>query len=363
MKMVIACKIVSVGKRRDGGTKYWCLNHKADATAKYGRPDVKCRYADVPPIRDKDSLVLDSGKYKGGIAVWGAIPALYDTTSLASDRGIHVHARMLMGGKKIIDRTYRSIKLKIAGNSFELTELDAIYFMVSSIFGLQMKYIECPICHWPHLDKDWFSIHPHKRHLCSKCGKNFSDFEYSIGNPISDLCQVIHCPKRKNPKQSKKVLKIKQADYPGGIQVWGSNPAILWTSGEHEESGIHVHIYSNDGSERIKDDTFGSVVIDGEKLEPVMVRTMMAQKCLPHLMTRIVSLKCNKCGDKIFDQGMSAYTPTKERACLKCGNLVKSNTRLKKVVSNPLNDIFDDLSSKATNPRQAHLMNLIPETI
>ena len=33
-----ACDIVSVGKRRDGGTRYWCLRHKADATAKYGRP-------------------------------------------------------------------------------------------------------------------------------------------------------------------------------------------------------------------------------------------------------------------------------------------------------------------------------------
>src|SRR6267378_3294771 len=31
------CKIVVVGKRRDGGTRYWCLKHRADATAKYGR--------------------------------------------------------------------------------------------------------------------------------------------------------------------------------------------------------------------------------------------------------------------------------------------------------------------------------------
>src|SRR5687768_1337518 len=26
------CNIVSVGKRRDGGTRYWCLAHRADAT-------------------------------------------------------------------------------------------------------------------------------------------------------------------------------------------------------------------------------------------------------------------------------------------------------------------------------------------
>jgi len=28
------CEVVAVGKRRDGGTRYWCLRHKADATAK-----------------------------------------------------------------------------------------------------------------------------------------------------------------------------------------------------------------------------------------------------------------------------------------------------------------------------------------
>src|SRR5258708_1652769 len=40
----VACHVVSVGKRRDGGTRYWCLLHRADATAKYGRPAKSCRY-------------------------------------------------------------------------------------------------------------------------------------------------------------------------------------------------------------------------------------------------------------------------------------------------------------------------------
>jgi len=37
---------------------------------------------------------------------------------------------------------------------------------------------------YPHLDKDWFSIHPHRRHLCASCGKNFRDTISGIGNPI-----------------------------------------------------------------------------------------------------------------------------------------------------------------------------------
>ena len=53
------CHIVSVGKRRDGGTRYWCLKHKADATAKYGKPAAACRTAHLPAIMPADILKID----------------------------------------------------------------------------------------------------------------------------------------------------------------------------------------------------------------------------------------------------------------------------------------------------------------
>src|SRR2546428_5894229 len=86
------CRIVPVGKRRDGGTRYWCLTHKADATAKYGRPARVCRYSNVAPITSAETLVLDISEYGGGVALWGAVPPVYDTTRQPLDRGIHVHA-------------------------------------------------------------------------------------------------------------------------------------------------------------------------------------------------------------------------------------------------------------------------------
>src|SRR5258706_3310357 len=61
------CQVVAVGKRRDGGTRYWCLLHKADATAKYGKPAKPCRAAHIPPIRPDDILSLNIDKYTGGI--------------------------------------------------------------------------------------------------------------------------------------------------------------------------------------------------------------------------------------------------------------------------------------------------------
>src|SRR6266536_3161644 len=83
------CQIVAVGKRRDGGTRYWCLRHRADATAKYGRRSRSCRAAHIPPIRPEDVLDLSVDKYRGGVALWGAVPAVYDTTKLPMDGGIH----------------------------------------------------------------------------------------------------------------------------------------------------------------------------------------------------------------------------------------------------------------------------------
>jgi hypothetical protein len=70
------CNVVAVGKRRDGGTRYWCIQHKADATAKYGKPAKVCRAAHIPPIDPKEMFSLNIDKYKGGIALLGGRPHL-----------------------------------------------------------------------------------------------------------------------------------------------------------------------------------------------------------------------------------------------------------------------------------------------
>jgi len=105
------CNIVAVGKRRDGGTRYWCLRHRADATAKHGKPAHACRAAHVPPIPAEDVFPLDISKYAGGIALWGAVPAVYDTTRLPMDRGIHVHTRVTAQPEKEIDCTFRAVRI------------------------------------------------------------------------------------------------------------------------------------------------------------------------------------------------------------------------------------------------------------
>ena len=140
----VPCDVFAIEKRRDGGTRYWCRAHRADATAKGGTPASKCRAADVVPIRPDEILTLDLNKYLGGVALWGAVPAVYDTTRLPMDRGIHVHARPTPDSEKETDFTYRAVRLIGKGlpdGGAVISEIDAIYFMVSSVFRFPMCYV------------------------------------------------------------------------------------------------------------------------------------------------------------------------------------------------------------------------------
>ena len=275
----VDCDVTPVGKRRDGGTRYWCLTHKADATAKYGRPALHCRASHIAPVSAAETILLNIDEYPGGVALWGAVPPIYDTTGLPLERGIHVHARKTRNGVKDVDRTVRAIQLTgggISPNVCCLSELEAIYYMVSTIFGFEMRQVLCPYCGYSHLDKDWFSVHVHQRHLCAGCGKYFRDSIPGIGNPIRRIQRYfnIECG---TLRKSSRSLSLAQRDFPGGIQIWGSNPAFVWTSEDAEEEGIHVHAFEVSGETPSLDDTYSEVVIDGIDLDPVMVRTLMAQ--------------------------------------------------------------------------------------
>lgn len=360
------CKIVSVGKRRDGGTRYWCLLHRADATAKYGRKEKQCRYANFPAIPPDQVLSLDIAQYPaGGIALWGAVPPVYDTTRLPVDRGIHVHARRHGDGTKEIDHTYRKVKVIDSAASkkseaLEVTELASIYYMVSSIFGYSMKYIECTFCDYPHLDKDWFSVHAHRSHLCSGCGKYFRDNENAIGNPLEQVHTSLMSRSRSTIPANRQ-LKLKQSDYPGGLQIWGSNPAIVWTAVKPEEEGIHIHAFKHGSADPDIDDTFSHVEIDGKDLDVAMVRTSMAQSALPHISGRIRSIDCPNCGESHFDKGEKAFNPHIDHRCEYCDTKFRCKGRLRKTIGNPINDVLEQLTKYAVNSPQKHDLGLLPE--
>ena len=360
-----ACHIVSVGKRRDGGTRYWCLKHRADATSKYGKPATVCRTAHFPHIAEKDILTLDFAKYPGGVALWGAVPPVYDTTTQPLDRGIHVHSRVTADSEKELDNTFRAVRIigkDLPEDGLYVDELDAIYYMATTVFGCTMREVRCTYCRYSHLDRDWFSIHPHSRHLCAGCGKHFRDTQTGIGNPICgvrDACGV----QTRAPKPSTKKLKIRQQDFPGGIQIWGSNPAFIWTGKGAEEEGIHVHAFKEGAQWPETDETYGTVTIDGITLDPVMVRLYMAQAILPSLKDRVTTVTCTSCGQGIVSEGDLAFTPAMSQRCDACERDVPTPGRLRKVVSNPLPLVLAQLEKFAFRPIQKHDLGLLPETI
>jgi hypothetical protein len=361
-----ACSIVPVGKRRDGAMKHWCLTHRASATGFKGVRLDHCVASADEIIGPRDTLALDPMSFPGGVALWGAVPAVFDTTSQIPDRGIHVHARRAPGGPKAIDRTYRRVTVRApdAQTDVEIGELDAIYYMVSLIFGHGMKTIACTLCGHLHLDKDWFAVHPHQRHLCAGCGRHFSDSERHIGNPVMSAKALFDDPViARATRPAGRTVSLRQKDFPLGIQIWGSNQAIVWTSTLSEEHGIHVHAYDGAQFAPQIDDTFDSVTIDGVALDPVMIRTLMAQFALPHLRDRVVSLHCTACSAPHFDVGEKAYTPHAVHDCETCGASFSSPLRLKNTISNPVRAALTALEKDAPLPRQDPLLPLRPETI
>ena len=360
-----SCEIVAVGRRRDGGTRYWCLTHKADATAKYGIAAQQCKRPQVPKVGDDEIFTLDLDQYSGGIALWGAVPPVYDTTECDIDRGIHVHARPAPGGSKSIDRSYRRLRVigkELEGQEILISEVEAIYYMASSVFGYTMSRIACSYCGHLHLDKDFFAVHPHRRHLCSNCGRHFQDFQRGVGNPICGIreaCQVSTRP----PISPDRPLNIRQQDFPGGIQVWGTNPSFLWTGQANEEDGIHLHAFAGLNQQPTLDETYSKVTVDGVTLDPVMVRVLMAQKALPSLNGRIATLSCAECGHVQFDVGAAAHTPNAVRSCSKCCTEIRARGSIRNVVSNPLVAIFAKLEAEAPHQAQRHQLGLEPETL
>jgi hypothetical protein len=362
----LPCDVVAIEKRRDGGTRYWCRAHRADATAKYGKPSSTCRAADAVLIRAGEIKILDLDRYLGGVALWGAAPAVYDTTRLPLECGIHVHARPKPTSEKEIDLTFQAVRIMgndLPAEGIVVNPIDAIHYLASSIFGLSLRFVTCTHCGWPHLDKDWFSVHPHRRHLCAGCGKHFHDRARGIGNPIVGVRESLAAAHHK-VVQATKSLSINQWEYPGGIQIWGSNPAFVWTQPKHEEEGIHVHAFLTEGqAEPTVDDTFAQLIIDGVPLDPVMVRVLMAQNVLPLLKGRVRSANCPTCGHPQFDASEAAYTPSAMHTCSECGRRFATPGRMRNTVANPLPAILADLAKAAPRAPQQHRLELLGEAL
>ena len=307
----------------------------------------------------QEMVVVQLNDYRGGVGLWGAVPALYDTTRWPMDRGIHVHARGVPGKEKSLDRTYSNVRImsgNLSGDGIIVSATSAIYYMVSTVFGVMPQSVVCPHCSSPHLDEDWFSVHPHHEHVCDACSSVFSTPDAAVGNPVSTVRESCGLPLQ-CVELSSKSLKIRQSDFKNGLLVWGSNPAFLWTGQRCEQEGMHVHVFGASPEVPELDETYGTVELDGVQLDAKMIRILMAQSALPMLRNRVVTVYCPKCKTAQFDVGESAYTPTDARICQSC-DVEFSTKSIGKVVSNPALASIKSLAPFAVRTPQRYVLDL-----
>lgn len=352
------CTINYVGKSRNGKPKYWCSTHHAPVLIADGMPLDVCQNSS-PQHEVQDVFRISPNEYPGGIALWGALPAVYDTTPFSMDFGIHVHARKEVGGHKVYDKTFARVAVTSSEGDVEFDAIAAVSYVFANVLNLPITYIKCPKCAYPHLDKDWFSVNPHKKHLCSGCGREFFDDKISVGNPIMKAKEVFgDYSVNREIVHPHRTLTIKQSDFPYGIAIWGSNTAMLWTSPKQEEYGIHIHAYKENSRTPTIDETYDSVKIDDIKIEVEHVRMYMIQNAMPFLHGRIESLLCPHCGNPIFEAGAKGVQLKTSHICESCGTEIKTK---RKVVCNPIASILNRLEENSgTKMKKIDLLEAYP---
>jgi hypothetical protein len=266
----------------------------------------------------KPTLLLNTQEYGGGIAIWGALPPVFDTKKNPFDRGIHVHARLHGSRKKIIDATYSLVEVQHLTRSFIIEEDMAVMFSLASIFNLTIKPIACSNCNEYILSKGFFALIPHHEHLCTHCGSITLSESACVSNPIIAIKEHLNDGNiQRSVTIPMRSIHIEPNQCPGGVEIWGSNPSILWTADRLEESAIHVHAY-NELNRRIIDNTYGEVYLGGKRLDIIMIRYLQIQQQFPEIRNHLNCIKCPSCDNAQFDQGIYAIIPQITRICQFC---------------------------------------------
>ena len=346
-----------IGLSRDGGRNHPSgVNvHRTTDTGSLGHDRGRILKHHTP-LLPTDWRDLEIDDFNGGITLWGAVPAIYDTTRRPMQRGIHVHARNHVHGPKVIDQTFKGVRLRRNGLPIDgvgISEREAVHFMISSVFCVRPVNVKCPNCGASHLDEGTASVTPTILRRCIRCHECFHSDSAVIANPVSNL-QEQFGGRCEPPVESSHELVLQQSDFLGGIQIWGSNPAFFSTLSRPEQHGIHVHAFGKEDAEPRTDDTYSRVVIDGEILEADVVRLLMLQRVFPATRGRIVSSSCPKCGMRHVSRGVSSYTPEVMHTCDTCGTDFVPFCLGHGVVSNPVVNALKRITVHCVRTPQEH---------
>lgn len=287
----LACDFVNAGKFRNGAERWWCRTHqthwglKADIAA-YEQSGVMCcgnRGQRMNYVRTPFEISVQE---VGEVGIWCSLPAALSSFGEVKPRPprIHVHVRPEVGGKKSVDQDFQAISLRYSSMlglfaSNKITQVSvtppaAYEFLRGMVEGQPMDCVNCSHCGVPHLDLGSFARKPHRKHFCGNCGRDSTWSKEEIcSTPLKPLHDQLTANREViRPDRTLNLDKYKGCHY----AIWASTPAILWTHQRPQEEGIHVHV--NNGAERVEDDTFSEVILDGKPLDRDELLKRMMQK-------------------------------------------------------------------------------------
>lgn len=324
------CRITYETLKRNGKPNWWCRTHGMEAAGPDGGAVDACAGSWFDPVAPEQQLDLDVAD--GEFAIWGVVPPAIEIEAPAHEPGkIHVHRRATAGSPKDIDRSFDIVRVHDEDRVMVIEGMAAVAFSVSELVGEPIRVLTCPHCGERHIDEARFATHPHTKHLCNSCGRNFRDTTGpSISNPLADAYERLGRSRGPDPVPVDRPLDLDESDF-AALQLWPSNRAIVSTMTRPEDDGVHVHAWDSKGRQ-ILDDTFSPVTLQGEVIDVGALRLLSVQRAVD-LHARVVAVTCGTCGGAIMDAYGGWIEPSTTHVCAACGKVTKTK---RKVFSNPL---------------------------
>jgi hypothetical protein len=274
----LPCDFVDAGKFRHGAPRWWCRTHqthwgtKADLAAYAKHSVMRCSNASQKMSYTLKPFRVDVDDHHM-VGIWCSLPPGRSSQPITKRPArIHVHVRKRADEKKVVDTDFDAVSLFYNQDLglFEedritrvnITPPSAFEFLLALEQQREVDCINCNRCGFPHLDLGSFAEKPHRKHFCGNCGW---DSTWSKTPIVSTPLKPLHDQLAKDatyvtPDRHLDLDRHAGADF----FIWASTPAIVWTADRPQERGIHVHV-ERDG-DRIVDDTFAEVLLDGKVL-------------------------------------------------------------------------------------------------
>ena len=332
MKHAGPCNIQWEVKKRNGKPNWCCTTHAHEASAPDGTALQSCPGAwfDTQP----QPRVIDIDASNGTFSVWGALGAAIEIgTCPRQPGGVHVHHRPSPAAVKDLDDSYDIVRVRGPnGVTVEVDSMAARAFSISELSGKTVTVLTCPKeqCRYEHIDEQKFATHPHVKHQCNRCGRNFREKNPTIGNPLAAAYERLGIARPPEPTTVDRPLHLVSKDY-SGIAVWASNRAILTNRTTPEDHGVHVHAWDAAGN-LVIDETYSDVFLDGERIDHDALRALTVQRELAD-GAPIVVLACEQCGVSMISPTSGWIEASTSHTCQACGATTKTRRR---VMANPL---------------------------